>query len=69
VAACGFHVAHEGETPYFEEARLVLICRKVAKQYLPGGAFLDRSIVDKHYAQGNFHDLYFGEIVKALVKE
>ncbi len=68
VEACGFHVLREGDTPYFEEADLVLICRKVAKQPLLGDAFIDRDLVSQHYAEGNFHDMFFGEIVKAYIK-
>ena len=71
IAACGFSVLHEGETPYFEQARLVLICRKVAQKFFDADAFIDSDIIESAYPgpQRDFHDMYFGEIVKVLVKD
>ena len=69
IKACSFNVLHEGETPYFAQSNLVFICRKVAKQYLGTDAFIDKSFVENYYPEGDFHDMYFGEIVKVLAKE
>lgn len=46
----------------FEEARLVLSCRKVFAQDLSPGSFVDRSIIRDHYAKGDLHRLYAGAI-------
>jgi flavin reductase (DIM6/NTAB) family NADH-FMN oxidoreductase RutF len=46
----------------FEEARLVLTCRKVFAQDLDPDSFVDRSIVRDHYAKGDLHRLYAGAI-------
>ena len=54
---------------YFAEANLVLVCRKLYRAPLLEEGFLDRSVVDTHYPEKDFHDLYIGEIVKVLVKE
>lgn len=69
IAHVGFTVAHEGETPYFEEARLVLICEKLfAQPYLPD-SFIDREALQKWYPDNDFHTLYICEIKKVLVKD
>jgi flavin reductase (DIM6/NTAB) family NADH-FMN oxidoreductase RutF len=70
-------VAETGLTPlsgttgavYFEEARLVLECRKLYTQDLLAENFVDASLVKAHYAAGDFHRLYVGEIVRCLVRE
>ena len=52
----------------FKEARLVLECRKLYCQFLEPGAFLDESIVTKHYPEHDYHKVYVAEIVKAWKK-
>jgi flavin reductase (DIM6/NTAB) family NADH-FMN oxidoreductase RutF len=56
-------------TPYFEEAKTVLICRKLFAQPYTEAAFLDKTILDKNYPEKDLHTLYIGEITKVLVKE
>lgn len=59
----------ETNAPYFDEARLVLICEKVYEQSLDVNGFLDKSICDSVYPQKDYHKMIYGKIVKALVKE
>lgn len=54
--------------PYFEQARLVLICKKLYSQDLEENCFYDKSLVDKNYPAKDFHRMYYGEIVSALIK-
>lgn len=69
IANAGLQVAHDGGTPYFEEARLVLICEKrFAQPYTPD-AFLDKELLEKWYPGQDYHTLYICEIKKVLVKE
>lgn len=67
VKECGFTPV-SGNGVYFEEASLVLICKKLAYQDMDPKGFLDPSIMD-NYAAGDFHRTYVGEILKVLVKE
>lgn len=69
-------VANAGLTPafgdgytYFEQASLVLVCRKLYRAPLLEEGFLDRQVLEDAYPQRDFHDLYIGEIVKVLVAE
>ena len=55
--------------PYYQEARLVLICRKLYKQDMKPECFLDRRILDKHYTAGDVHRTFIGEIVKVLERD
>jgi flavin reductase (DIM6/NTAB) family NADH-FMN oxidoreductase RutF len=55
-------------TPYFEEAELVLECRKLYKDTFRPEHFLSSAIND-FYADGDYHDIYIGEIINVLTKE
>ncbi|MCK9181532.1 MAG: hypothetical protein M0P13_01450 [Fibrobacteraceae bacterium] len=68
VAHCGFTVDHSNKTPYFDEARLVLIGKKAFAQNYKQESFIDPSIMDC-YEKKDFHTLYILEIEKVLVKE
>lgn len=54
---------------YFAEAKLVLVCRKLYRAPLKEEYFIDKSVVDHHYPEKDFHDLYIGEIIKVLSAE
>lgn len=69
IAKVGFTVAHDGDTPYFEEARLVLLCKKMFAQPYAPESFLDRSIPGRWYPGEDYHTLYVCEITKLLVNE
>lgn len=55
------------DTTYFEQAKLVLVCRKIACQDMNPEGFIDKSI-DNNYRIGDYHTTYVGEIVKVLEK-
>lgn len=59
----------EAGNPVFEEASLVLECRKLYVDFLKEEAFVDSKIVDAHYKQKDFHKMYVVEIVNAWVKK
>ncbi len=68
VKECGFTVAEgEGGAPYFEQAELVLVCRK--RMAVPmDPAAMPEDVKEKWYT-GDYHTMYWGEIVEALVKD
>lgn len=69
VAAVGLTpVFGEGYT-YFEEASLVLVCRKLYQAPVREEYFTDRTVIERCYPQKDFHDLYVGEIVEVLTKQ
>lgn len=69
VAAAGLHPVFADGSTYFEEARLVLVCRKLYRGRLNEDEFVDKSVMEANYPGRDFHYVYTGEIVKVLVKE
>ncbi len=69
VAKAGLTPVFSDGTTYFEEAKMVLICRKLYRAPLVAEGFIDKSLIDICYENGDFHDMYVGEILKVLVKE
>ena len=64
----GLTPVHDGNVTYFEEAELVLVCKKLFKQQMSLEGFIDKSFIEKFYADNDLHELYVGEIVEALIK-
>ena len=66
IARCGFTVQTAGcGAPYFAEAELVLVCRKLYRQRLDPACFLDGEQDGRWYPQKDYHDMYIAEIVEA----
>ncbi len=55
----------EDGIPYFEEAKLVLVCKKLYAQSLNQESIVDTEAVEKWY-NDDFHKMYISEIVKVL---
>lgn len=68
VRDAGLTAVKEGGFIYFDEARLVLECRKLYFQDISPGRFLDQKINDM-YPQKDYHRMYVGEIIKCLINE
>lgn len=69
VKECGFTVAAgEGNAPYFEEADLVLVCRKRMVMRMDPEA-MPADAKEKWYPEKDYHYMYWGEIVEALKKD
>jgi flavin reductase (DIM6/NTAB) family NADH-FMN oxidoreductase RutF len=66
IAKAGLTVQEDEKAPYFKEARLVIICRKIARVPLKKDQFIDPSIDKIIYSDKNYHDMYIGEIIKVL---
>ena len=54
-------------TVAFEQAKLVLVCRKLYSQNLDTNLFIDKSCL-KWYEKDGVHKVFVGEIVKAYIK-
>lgn len=53
---------------YFEQADIVLVCKKIYVGDVKPEGFVDPSL-DKQWYNGDYHRMYVGEIVKTLVKQ
>lgn len=67
IKGAGLTPVKKGNFVYFDEARLVLACRKLYFQDINQEHFLDEKINDM-YPQKDYHRMYIGEIVKCLRK-
>jgi flavin reductase (DIM6/NTAB) family NADH-FMN oxidoreductase RutF len=68
IAATGLiPIEWKGKAVYFEQARLVLVCRKVYFQDLNPEQFLD-PVIHKAYPKKDYHRMYVGEIELVLGK-
>lgn len=65
----GLSARFEDGTVFFDEAKLVLICRKVYRQDMNGECVVDRSIIPDFYSAADYHRMYVGHIVKAYTEE
>ncbi len=60
-------VVHPSGAVYFEEAELVLVCRKLYHEDIDPENFKSADI-EKNYPQKDYHRMYTGEIIEALIK-
>ncbi|MBQ7095459.1 MAG: flavin reductase [Clostridia bacterium] len=64
IKTCGFKLLYTPEqTPYFEEARLTIICKKIYVQDLSRDLLMDDKLREGVYHSGGDHRMYVGEIV------
>ncbi len=63
----GLTPVFDEDAPYFEQARLVFICRKLYAQEL-AEEYVVEDFVKGNY-NNDYHKMYVGEIVKVLVSE
>lgn len=68
VNATGLTPVFDEAAPYFAEADLVLICKKQYRQSMSADCFTDKENVEKWYSDNDWHEIFVGEIVKALKK-
>lgn len=68
ITTAGLTLTHEGETPYFEEANLVLVCKKLYSQEFKPECFIETDLDAKWYPNKDYHTLYIVEVEKVLVK-
>ena len=72
IKECGLTVrAGAGGAPFFEEAELVLVCRKLYAQDLDPACVLpagEEAVLPHYGAKGGWHRAYTGEIVEAHSK-
>jgi len=68
IAKTGLSLIHEAGAPCFEEAETTLIVRKVYNQTMKPECFLDSAIMEKWFADRDFHTIYIAEIEEVLVQ-
>lgn len=69
IGKSGLTLVHQNNTPYFSEADMAMICKKMYKQEMMPQCFIDTSQDAKWYPNGDYHTLYIAEVTDVLVKE
>lgn len=64
-----FHVTMLDNIPAFEEAKLVLIVKKLYVDSIKPGKFLDPAIDEKWYPEKDYHEMYIAKILKAYIQD
>lgn len=64
-----FHVAMIDGVPTFEEAKLVLVVKKMYIDDLKPKKFVEKEADEKFYPEKDYHTFYIGKILKAYVQE
>ena len=67
VAATGLAPLFVDGTVAFEQAEYIVVCRKMAAQFMNPDGFVDPSI-ESNYANKDYHKVYVGEIIKVYEK-
>ena len=67
VRETGLNVVFD-KAPYFNEAKLVLVCKKLHAQYIDPNGF-NTDDVKNNYKSNDYHKMFVGEIIKCLVRE
>ena len=64
IQVCGFTpLFYQEQVPYFKEARLTVICRKIYAQDLNRSFLSDTQLRSAVYGSGGDHRMYVGEII------
>lgn len=69
IAKAGLNVMDVDDTAGFEEASMIIICKKIYHAPLMENGFVEKTIIEENYPQKDFHEMYIGEIIKVLVKK
>lgn len=64
----GLTPCYDEVAPYFEQSKLVLVCKKLYAQFLNEESVISENDVLSAYPNKDYHKMYISEIVKVLVK-
>ena len=68
IGAAGLTPVYDEAAPYFAEAKLVFICRKLYGQKLDPACFTDPSLDAKNYPKKDYHKMFVGAVEKVLIR-
>ncbi|MBO4540797.1 MAG: flavin reductase [Bacilli bacterium] len=68
MSGCGLTAKEEKGIPYFEEAELVIFCKKMGQSKFDPEKISSPERIIEWYRKDGVHTLYFGEIIKVLRK-
>lgn len=68
ISKCNLTINHIDNTPYFEEANMVIVCKKLYAQEMKPECFIIKELDNANYPDKDYHTLYISEIERIYVK-
>lgn len=68
IAGARLHINHIKDVPIIDEAKFVLICRKLSATPITADQFIDPTIKNTWYKDNDMHTMYVGEILEVLAR-
>ena len=68
-AELGFHTVELDGVPVIDEAKTVVICRKLYTDMIDPSGFEDKELYERYYSDGDLHKLFVCEIEKVYTKK
>lgn len=65
----GLITEHHNDVPYFNQAKTVLICKKLYQQPMAQAGFTQPELFEHWYQNNDVHTLYIAEITAVLVRD
>ena len=62
-------ILHSDDIPYFEEANITILCKKLYAQEFKADYFIDQELNEEWYPSVDHHTLYISEVTKILIRE
>ena len=69
IGKSGLTVVRSDNIPYFDEANMVMLCKKLYVQEFKQECFMAKELNDNWYPGTDQHTLYIAEVMKILIKE
>jgi len=69
ISKANLTVNHIDNTPYFEEGKLAIVCKKLYAQDFKPECFIATELDEKWYPQKDYHTIYIAEVEKILIKK
>jgi len=69
IAKSNLTVNYVNGVPYFEEAYMVIVCRKLYAQELKSECFIIKDLDSEYYPKKDHHTMYISEIEKIYIKK
>ena len=64
----GLTPVYSDGTVYYEQAQMVIICKKIAVGDIKPEQIIDKTVLNRCYPEKDYHKIFVGEIVKVLEK-
>ncbi len=68
IASARLNVNHKKGIPFIDEGNFVFLCQKLSATKINPEDFVDKSIKENFYKEGDYHTMYIGEILEVMAR-